>query len=72
MPVGVWILPKLQESAKIERKVIKTHKGTLISAKNIKVTETIFFSEKTPCQKLVAMITSKSINTNRPHRIFSR
>ena len=33
------ILPKLQESAKIERKVAKPNKRTLICAKNIKVTE---------------------------------
>ena len=40
-----WILTKLQESAKIERKVTKTNKGTIICAKNIKVTgrKAVFF-----------------------------
>ena len=34
-----WISPKLRESTEIERKVIRTNTGTLIWAKNIKVTE---------------------------------
>ena len=37
--LDIWISPKLQESAEIERKVIRTNKGTLVWAKNIKVTE---------------------------------
>ena len=39
-----WILSKLQESADIERKVIKTNKGTLILAKTQKYCEkSVFF-----------------------------
>ena len=37
--LDLWISPKLQESAEIERKVTRTNKGTLIRAKNIKGTD---------------------------------
>ena len=74
-----WIFPNLQERAKIEQKVIKTIGGTLIWAKNVNVREEkrfyfllerdFLFSEKKGAgQKLVAMVTWKSINTNWPHQ----
>ena len=75
-----WISLKLHESAAIERKVIKTN----TRAKNIKnywkksnfcsFLKGIFYflKKKTTCQKLVVRVTSKSMNTNRPHEIFSR
>ena len=56
-----WIFPKLQETAEIERKVIITN------IRELHIKRVSLFSGKTACQKLAAMVASKSMNTNRSH-----
>ena len=76
--LDLWISPNLQKSTKIERKVpvVKPIKELYYELKTFKLQEVLFFifkrafpfSEKNPaCQKLIAIVTSKSMNTTRPH-----
>lgn len=68
LELDFWNSLKFQERVEIERKVIKTTKGTLIWCKNIKIAlarkfffkfkRDFPFSQKSACQNLVAMVTS--------------